>query len=600
MSVARRILVVAFDALDGARAHALAEAGSMPALSRLLDNGASGTLATLPPLSGASLAATLATGRRARHHGVAAPVEVRPDGGGIQPAGRRSWRAPAFWEVAAAAGAAVCVVGWPATRPATRWPGVVVDDAYAEAQGPAFDDWPMPPESVAPQTLRGALRGLRVHPTDIAAAEIAALLPAFGTVARRPDERAGAVAALLAQAATVHAAATHLAAAGPDVMVVHYPFLGSAHRLFLAGHGDPGATRGGALDAAYRFQDMLLDRLVAACAFETVVLAAPRGHDDPAAAGFFAMAGPGVAGDVIVHGATVLDVCPTALALLGLAAVGIEGRPLGGLAERTGTARAPAVAGARADAGTAEATHRAPPADSVVAAATAAALMGAAEADIALGAYDEAAGAIERALRLLPGDAPATLLLAQCRVLRGEWEQCAPLADTLDAALPGAPWGSLLRGAALAVGGDAAAAAPHLERALSLGSRDTTARFHLGLLALRLGDPPGAEEHFRAARALRPGFAPAARGLGLAAEARGDLVAAESAFREAIALAPVEPEAHLHLGLALAARGALVEAAGLLRTAATQGAAGAGPALRRVEDALTARAVGAARAAISS
>jgi tetratricopeptide (TPR) repeat protein len=195
-------------------------------------------------------------------------------------------------------------------------------------------------------------------------------------------------------------------------------------------------------------------------------------------------------------------------------------------------------------------------------------------------------------LAIAPESVPALLLLAQARVNLDEWEVCAPLAEALLQRQPDAPWGSLLKGAVLAVRGDREAAEPHLARARESGSAMPLARLVLGLLALRLHDPHGAADHFSAALALQPDLVPALRGLAIASRARGELDAAESSLRQAIAIRYHFPDAHYQLGLVLQDRGRLSEAAHALRTAVQQDPVlpGAEDALQRAVQALVTRA----------
>jgi tetratricopeptide (TPR) repeat protein len=165
---------------------------------------------------------------------------------------------------------------------------------------------------------------------------------------------------------------------------------------------------------------------------------------------------------------------------------------------------------------------------------------------------------------------PASLLLAHARVNLDEWEACAPIADLLLERQPDAPWGSLLKGAVLAIRGDRDAAEPHLARARELGAELPAACLALGLLALRLRDIDGAAGHFRAALLHQSDLIPALRGLAIASRARGDLETADALLRQAVTLRFVFPEAHLELGIVLADQGRVAEAMHALRTALQQ------------------------------
>lgn len=601
----RRVLLVGCEGADWPIINELSTAGALPNLHRLIEDGASGTLQTPAPLRAEMLWTSLATGCRARRHGVTGPAEMRPDGGGVQPAGRRSWRVPAFWEGLAKDGIEVAIVNWPATWPATRWPGTVVDERFAKAAGRNFDDWPLPPDSVAPLNLRPALRELRVHPADISGDEVAVFVPEMQVLDPANDDRLARIFAMIAEATTVHAAATQLASESSwELLAVRYELLAQAQIGFLKDRNPTAAERrfANVVDAAYRFFDMMLGRLIELCGQRTdLVLVSPRGN---AGSGMLVAHGPSVARDRIVHGATIFDVAPTVLALFGRTSdAAQDGRVLDEVLLAPGEALQPTLSvsmqqhavGSDMTAHLRALNYSDAPTPAQAKAmrdAELSSLLHLAESETALGSYREAASCAERALAIAPDSVPALLLLAQARVHLGEWESCAPLAEMLLARQPEAPWGSLLKGAVLAISGDRAAAEPHLARARELGHTMPLAQLHLGLLALRLNEPHAAESHFRAALDVTPDLVTALHGLAVTSRARGDLDGAESFLRRATALRYHFPDAHYQLGLILAGRNRLSEAAHALRTALRQDPRlpGADAALQRVVQSLVTRA----------
>ena len=140
-----RLLLVGWPAADWDAIQPLIIAGRMPHMAALAARGCAATLSVPPPDCHAALWTTLATGLLADRHGVLGDWEERWDGGGVQPAGGKSWRAPAFWEVLEEAGFATACVGWPATAPGVDWPGRHVDARFAQASGSSFETWAMLP-----------------------------------------------------------------------------------------------------------------------------------------------------------------------------------------------------------------------------------------------------------------------------------------------------------------------------------------------------------------------------------------------------------------------------------------------------------------------
>jgi predicted AlkP superfamily phosphohydrolase/phosphomutase len=138
--VSRRLLVIGCEAANWSSLNALVDAGALPNFHRLIEGGSSGTLAVFNPMQREMLWAAIATGCRARRHGISGAAEIRPDGGGVQPTGHRSWRAPAFWDTLVQAGTGAAAIAWPATRPGAAWNAAVIDERFALPRGRDFDD----------------------------------------------------------------------------------------------------------------------------------------------------------------------------------------------------------------------------------------------------------------------------------------------------------------------------------------------------------------------------------------------------------------------------------------------------------------------------
>ena len=575
--MARRLLLIGCESADWRAIHPLVDAGALPNLQRLIEGGSSGTLAGFAPFQREMLWTSIASGYRARRHGVSGAFEIRADGGGVQPSGRRSWREGAVWDIVACAGMPAAAIGWPATQPGAGWIASVVDDRFAVPRGRDFADWPLPPDCT-PHALRSEFRDLRIHSTDIGAAEIAAFLP--GLAATNPtDQRLAQIAHMLAEAATIQAAATQLAAdASWQFLAIHYRLIDHAQRGFRrldSAEPDQARFSRGAVDAAYRFQDMLIGGLLDVCGSDTDIVVVSAGRP-----GILIGHGPSFARDRIVHGASVLDVVPTVLATFGLDFAG-DGRVLG-------TAIAPPLAPSRPAPRPARAREHdgpdlirslealgyrdniSPAQRQAISDAECLSLLNLAEAEMAFDAWREAADLLRRALALRPDHRAAPLLLARCLVLLGEWDACRPIAEDLLAHDPDSLWGNLLQGAIFATAGDELRGAPHLAKARERGAGNAVAQLQLGLLALRLNDAPGAEAHFRAAHACDPQSVESLHGLALACGSQRKLAEAESHLRQAIALHFHFPRAHYQLGLILADQGRVAEATHALRTALQQ------------------------------
>lgn len=316
-----RVRVLGVDGLEHALAVRLAERGAMPALARLLAEGAHGALAVEPQGVPALVWTTIATGRGPEAHGVQATGTRRlagmRRGVGVDAPGpvaralgtaadflRLSHAQPAtavlrdvkaFWNVAADKGLRVGVVNWWATWPADGLDGYVVSDRTLfrlEKGGPGERE---------------------VHPPAVL--ERLRSLPALAETnrARRIDAFAAAASAVLR--------GDH----PPDLEAVYLPGLDIAAWQRL------GATEtldASALDAQlhalrehYAFVDRLLgEALAGRGADEVLVLVGDPGRvarRGPSAQGLLALLGPGVARTRLAA-PTERDLAPTVLHLLGL------------------------------------------------------------------------------------------------------------------------------------------------------------------------------------------------------------------------------------------------------------------------------------------
>ena len=577
-----RLLVVGWPGADWHGVVALIGAGSLPHLAGLAAGGCVLSLAAPPPRCHAALWTTLATGMLADRHGVLTDQERRPDGGGVQDAGQRSWRALAFWEVLEQAGLRTACVGWPATAPGARWPGRHVDERFGRATGSSFETWAMPPDAVAPAALRHTLRGLRIHPADGLRSQVLALLPEAAVPDPRHDQRPLLLGAALAQVGTMHAVATHWAE--EEWAEEKWDVLCTCHDLLrligpggAAGAGGTAEPDAGLRARAYALQDMMLGRLVQLAGAGATVMVVATGDGGPHQPGFLVASGdgilPGPAGRAI--GAALTDVAPTILSRFGLLASG-DGVPIPALSPQAAAPLRHAATPVRDAVPPATlVAHGAPDALEPGQAAAlqqqeAGALLGRAEVQMARGDLALACLTLE-ALRVAdPRNTGALRCLAECRGLLGDAAACLPLAQALLELEPRGPWGHVAMAAWCILVKDPGRAQPHLDCARALAGTDPAVLLRLGGLQLLRGCPREAASLFEAAAALAPGSPDAFYGLGVACSAAEDLPAAERALCQAIALQPVQPLAHLQHAAVLAAQGRWRDSLAAVETALQQ------------------------------
>jgi predicted AlkP superfamily phosphohydrolase/phosphomutase len=124
-----KVMFVGFDAASWAYMRPLMDAGDLPNLKRLAEEGVSGTLrSTLPPIESPKVWTTVATGMRPATHGIHGFTQRMPDSDELVPVSNDMRKAAAFWEIASQQGLEVDVLSWYVTWPAQVINGVFVSD----------------------------------------------------------------------------------------------------------------------------------------------------------------------------------------------------------------------------------------------------------------------------------------------------------------------------------------------------------------------------------------------------------------------------------------------------------------------------------------
>lgn len=355
--MARKVLLIGWDAADWKVIHPLLDSGKMPCLRHLVEHGCMGNLATLQPALSPILWTSIATGKHAFKHGIYGFAEPCHDGRGIQPISNRSRKTKAIWNILSQNHLASNVVAWWPSHPAEPIRGTMVSNHFHQAVGPPSEPWPIRKNSVHPSSLADELGPLRVNPNELLAEHLLPFIPRALEIDPQRDCRLAICARLLAECTSVQAVASwlleHRAA---DFTAVYFDGIDHFSHAFMAYHpprqrhvsGKDFELYCGVVEAAYRYHDMMLGALLRLAGRETtVILVSDHGfHSDhlrpmitaaepagPAAEhrdlGIFVMHGPGVCRDKLLTGLSVLDIAPTLLALFGLS-IGedMDGRPI--------------------------------------------------------------------------------------------------------------------------------------------------------------------------------------------------------------------------------------------------------------------------------
>jgi tetratricopeptide (TPR) repeat protein len=347
--MAQKVLLIGWDSADWKIINPLLDEGLMPTLDRLITEGVMGNIATLVPALSPILWNSIATGKLAQKHGILGFVEPKPDGSGIRPVSSTSRKCKAIWNILSQTGLRSNVVGWFASHPAEPINGTCVSNQFCMPPVGQMEEWPISPQSVHPERQAEELAQFRVHPLEIEGAHLQPFIPRGAEIDQtsKPEQRRlNALRKHLADCASVHAVATWLMENEPwDFMAVYYNALDIIGHYFMPFHPPRMAEVGerefeiykDVVTGAYRFHDMMLERLLQLAGPQTTVMILsdhgfisdrlrPRpgtsAFDDPTAwhrsHGIFCMRGPGVLRDERIYGSSLLDIVPTILTVFGL------------------------------------------------------------------------------------------------------------------------------------------------------------------------------------------------------------------------------------------------------------------------------------------
>jgi predicted AlkP superfamily phosphohydrolase/phosphomutase/tetratricopeptide (TPR) repeat protein len=355
--LAKKVLVIGWDAADWKIINPLLDAGLMPTLEKLINRGAMGNIATLDPPLSPILWTSIATGKTADKHGILNFVEPDPATSALRSVSVTSRKVKAIWNILTQEGFKTHLVGWWPSHPAEPINGVCVSNFFQKQPKAKAESWKVPANAVYPKELETTLSELRVSLVEITSSMLLPFVPDAAKVDQEKDKSLHAVAHHLAEAASVHAASTWILENQEwDFLGVYFDTIDHFCHNFMKYHppqmeGVPDAYYNlykDVISSAYRFHDMMLERTLQLAGDDvTIILLSDHGfHSDhlrpkklpnepiaPALEhspyGIICMAGPNIQEDERIFGATLLDITPTILTLFGLP-IGkdMDGKPL--------------------------------------------------------------------------------------------------------------------------------------------------------------------------------------------------------------------------------------------------------------------------------
>src|SRR5271165_479023 len=341
-----KVLLVGWDAADWKVIRPLIDAGKMPNVRRLVENGVTGQIATLHPPLSPMLWTSIATGKRPFKHGILGFSEPTPDGRGVQPVTNLSRKSKALWNILNQNRLRSVVIGWWPSHPAEPIDGVMVSDHYHRASGPLDQGWPLPANAVHPPELAKTLADLRMHPDALDENMVEPFIPLAREIDQDRDKRPALFLRTLAECMSIQSAASWLLDNQPwDFFTVYFDTIDHFCHGFMKYHPPWQswiAERDfelyhNVVSMAYQLHDRMLGTLLQKAGQDTtVILISDHGfHPDhlrPASIpdipagpaiehrdfGILAISGPGVRKGELLQGASVLDVAPTILTFYGL------------------------------------------------------------------------------------------------------------------------------------------------------------------------------------------------------------------------------------------------------------------------------------------
>ncbi len=599
--LAQRVLLIGWDGADWRMFNPLLERGQMPNLERFINEGVMGNVASLTPMLSPILWTSIATGKYADKHQILGFAE--PDGatGNVRPVTSGSRRCQALWNILAQRGLKAGVVSWLGSHPAEPINGFVVTDRFAHAAHEPGQPWRPVEHSVHPAELLEAACKLRVHPAQTTPMQVAPFIPKLAEFDAVKEPKVQELRILLAECATTHAVATWLMQTQPwDFLGIYYEALDRFAHAFMEFHppkaphlGDEEFERyQDVMTGCYRFHDLMLGRLMQLAGDDTTVIIVsdhgfhsdhlrPEGsseiHEGRPVAwhrqyGVLALRGPHIKQDQRVYGASLLDITPTILTLLGCpVARDMDGKPLKQIFDQE--------TGAAAEVDTYEPQESSTPAGSAaedpwLARQVLARLvdLGYIENDTTEGvALDRARNlgqlyaatgrpkrAIEQYEQVLakkPDDKGCQISMAACRLQMGDLNTAEKLVSELLADEDDAPLANYYLGVIHFRRGDTDAALKYLRRAEEANPGWIELQCQIGLVYLRRQRWKRAEAAFKKALEIDADSAEAHDGLGVAYRAQKRPEEAVHEHMQSIALLHYRPQTHVNLGLALAETG---------------------------------------------
>jgi predicted AlkP superfamily phosphohydrolase/phosphomutase/tetratricopeptide (TPR) repeat protein len=337
-----KLLLIGWDAADWKIIGPLMAKGHMPALQKMIKNGVYGNMSTMNPPYSPMLWTSVATGKTPDKHGVMGFIEVVPGEQKLRPVTAHSRKVKAVWNILHNQGLKSNLVGWWPSFPAEPINGVVVSDKFQRVATDPKKIKKMIPRTIHPESMVKNLEDLRMFPWEVTKEHILPFMPNAAKIDQSGSNN-GIVpfSNILSQNVSLHNASTYLLRNTEwDFMAVYFDMIDHFCHGFMKYHPPKlkGVTQekydiyNDVVNGAYRFQDMMLGRVLELVDDDTTVivmsdhgfesgnrriLEMPKVAAAPALDhrqfGIFVASGPNIKKNEKIFGLGLIDVAPTIL-----------------------------------------------------------------------------------------------------------------------------------------------------------------------------------------------------------------------------------------------------------------------------------------------
>ncbi len=353
----RKVLLIGWDGADWEHINPLIDDGLMPTLNQFVNEGSIGNLATLEPVLSPMLWNSVATSKFADKHGIHGFVEPDSKNGGSRPFFSSSRKTKALWNVLSQEGIRSNVINWWASHPAEKINGFVASNLFNGVKILPDQGWVITPGTIHPAEKAKQYAPLKFFPHEMSEEHIVPFIPGAAEIDQEKDPRLSGFARTFSEMMTTHSLATSVMENEPwEFMAIYYTGIDHFSHGFMQYHppkmknvsDEDFEMYKDVVKGAYRFHDMMLERLLHLAGEDTTVIicsdhgfqsgafrpiGTPREPAGPAAwhrqYGMLAMRGKGIKQDERIYGASLIDIGPTILHMFGLP-IGedMDGRPL--------------------------------------------------------------------------------------------------------------------------------------------------------------------------------------------------------------------------------------------------------------------------------